>query len=311
MILLCGIPSEPPLRLVIEAAEQLGTPYVLFNQRETQYINIHLEVNNGQTAGAIQIQSMEWPLHQFTGVYARLMDYQELPENKPRGRAPADSNNVHKSQWVHSTLAEWLEIADCRVMNRNRAMSSNMSKPYQAQFILRAGFKTPITLITNDYEEVKRFLRYHKQVIYKSVSSVRSIVKILSDIKLNELKKVRHLPTQFQAFVPGTNVRVHVVGDKVFATEILTGATDYRYASEESSDIEMVPIDLSLEVIARCLNLSRMLDLPLCGIDLKRTPDDDYYCFEVNPSPAYSYYQENSGQDIAAGIVNYLSRNSS
>lgn len=306
MLLLCGIPSEPPLRLVIEAAERLGVPYVLFNQREARSADIHLEVKDGRLDGAIRIREADWSLHAFSGVYVRLMDYQDLPENKPRGRTPTDPIGVCKSELFHSTLAEWLEMTQCRVMNRNRAMSSNMSKPYQAQFIIRAGFCTPTTLITNDPAEVRNFLRIQRRVIYKSVSSVRSIVKVLSDVKLNELSKVRHLPTQFQAFVPGTNVRVHVVGDEVFATEIHTEAVDYRYASEEGLDIEMVPVDLPPEIATRCLNLSRTLDLPLCGIDLKLTPDGDYYCFEVNPSPAYSYYQENSGQDIAAAVVKYL-----
>ena len=68
----------------------------------------------------------------------------------------------------------------------------------------------------------------------------------------------------------------------------------------------MVPVNLPPEIVARCVNLSRTLELPLCGIDLKLTPDGDYYCFEVNPSPAYSYYQECSGQDIATAIVKYL-----
>jgi glutathione synthase/RimK-type ligase-like ATP-grasp enzyme len=306
MILLCGIPSEPPLRLVIEAAKRRGVPYVLFNQRETQYADICLEVKDGQVNGAIRIWETDWPLHQFSGVYVRLMDYQDLPENKPRGRTPADADAVYKSQVFHSTLTEWLEMTSCRVMNRTRAMSSNMSKPYQAQFITRAGFRVPNTLITNDPEEVRNFLRVHRRVIYKSVSSIRSVVKVLSDIKLNELEDVRHLPTQFQAFVPGTNVRVHVVGDAVFATEIHTEAVDYRYASQEERDIEMIPVNLPQEIVVRCLNLSNRLDLPLCGIDLKRTPDGAYYCFEVNPSPAYSYYQQNSGQDIATAIVKYL-----
>ncbi len=306
MILLCGIPSEPPLRLVIGAAERLGIPYALFNQREARYANIHLEVKDGRVDGTIQVRETDWPFHGFSGVYVRLMDYQDLPENKPRGRTPADPTAVSKSRLFHSALVEWLEMTDCRVMNRNRAMSSNMSKPYQAQFIIRAGFHVPATLITNDPEEVRTFLRLHRRVIYKSVSSVRSIVKVLGDVKLSELRKVRHLPTQFQAFVPGTNVRVHVVGNAVFATEIHTEAVDYRYASEEGRDVEMIPVDLPSEVAARCLSLSRMLDLPLCGIDLKRTPEDEYYCFEVNPSPAYSFYQENSGQDIAAAIVAFL-----
>ena len=306
MILLCGIPSEPPLRLVIEAAERLGAPYVLFNQREAQSAEIHLAVKGGRVEGTVRIRETDWSLQAFSGVYVRLMDYQDLPENKPRGRTPAEPCGVYKSELFHSTLAEWLEMTPCRVMNRNRAMSSNGSKPYQAQFITRAGFHTPTTLITNNPEEVRNFLRIHRRVIYKSISSVRSIVKILSDVKLNELGKVRHLPTQFQAFVPGTNVRVHVVGDEVFATEIRTQAIDYRYAGDEGLDADMVPVTLPPEVAARCLSLSRTLELPLCGIDLKLTPDGDYYCFEVNPSPAYSYYQECSGQDIATAIVKYL-----
>jgi RimK-like ATP-grasp domain len=306
MILLCGIPSEPPLRLVIEAAERLGAPYVLFNQREAQSAEIHLAVKSGRVEGTVRIRETDWSLQVFSGVYVRLMDYQDLPENKPRGRTPAEPCGVHKSELFHSTLAEWLEMTPCRVMNRNRAMSSNGSKPYQAQFITRAGFRTPTTLVTNDPDEVRNFLRIHRRVIYKSISSVRSIVKILSDVKLNELGKVRHLPTQFQAFVPGTNVRVHVVGDEVFATEIRTQAIDYRYAGDEGLDTDMVPVTLPPEVAVRCLSLSRTLELPLCGIDLKLTPDGDYYCFEVNPSPAYSYYQECSGQDIATAIVKYL-----
>ena len=306
MILLCGIPSEPPLRLVIEAAERLGIAYILFNQREARYADIHLAVKDNRVDGSIRIRETDWPFQEFSGVYIRLMDYQDLPENKPRGRTPADEIDVYKSQLLHSTMSEWLEMTDCRVMNRNRAMSSNISKPYQAQYIISAGFRVPTTLITNDPEEVRNFLYDHQRVIYKSVSSIRSIVKVLSNAKLNELRKVRHLPTQFQAFVPGTNVRVHVVGDALFATEIHTQAVDYRYASEEGHNIEMVPVNLPMEIEERCFSLSKKLNLPLCGIDLKRTPEDDYYCFEVNPSPAYSYYQENSGQDIATAIVKYL-----
>lgn len=310
MILFCGIPSESPLRLVIETAERLSIPFVLFNQREAGYCNFHLEVRKGQASGEICIQGTDWPLHLFSGVYLRLMDYRDLPENRLHERTAIDTdeiyNNLYKLHMLHLALTDWLEISELRVMNRHHAMNSNISKPYQSQFISKAGFCTPITLITNDPEEVRSFLRLHRHVIYKSISSARSIVKMLNGYKINQLERIRYLPTQFQAFVPGVNIRVHVVGDAIFATEIRTEAVDYRYASEEDIGIEMDPIDLPSEISERCLKLSRMLDLPLCGIDLKRTPNGEYYCFEVNPSPAYSYFQENSGQDIAAAIVKYL-----
>jgi glutathione synthase/RimK-type ligase-like ATP-grasp enzyme len=92
----------------------------------------------------------------------------------------------------------------------------------------------------------------------------------------------------------------------VFATEIHTEAVDYRYAADEGADATMIPAPLPAAIVERCLRLSQLLNLPLCGIDLKRTPGGDYYCFEVNPSPAYSYYQEHTHQDVAGAIVRYL-----
>ena len=39
---------------------------------------------------------------------------------------------------------------------------------------------------------------------------------------------------------------------------------------------------------------------------LKLTPDQQVYCFEVNPSPAFSYYEAHTGQPIAQAIARYL-----
>ena len=307
MILLCGIPSEPPLRAVIDAADTAGVEYVLFNQRESHHSDLMLDVESGNLTGIIRIRERNWPLESFGGVYVRLMEWNCVPENVPSPvRGNPAPERVEKSRLLHEALAEWIELAECKVLNRPGAMASNMSKPYQAQTISRAGFETPVTLITNDPDEVREFLFEHGRVIYKSTSSIRSIVRELNPNDLDTLDRVRNLPTQFQAFVPGTNIRVHVVGDSVFATRIESESTDYRYAGRDGNDVVMTAIDLPDDVKERCLTLSRNLDLPLCGIDLKVTPDGDYHCFEVNPSPAYTYYEEQTGQPIAKAIVSYL-----
>lgn len=56
----------------------------------------------------------------------------------------------------------------------------------------------------------------------------------------------------------------------------------------------------------RCLRLAHALGLAVAGIDLKLTPDQQVYCFEVNPSPAFSYYEAHTGQPIAQAIARYL-----
>jgi D-alanine-D-alanine ligase-like ATP-grasp enzyme len=45
------------------------------------------------------------------------------------------------------------------------------------------------------------------------------------------------------------------------------------------------------------------LDLPVAGIDLRCTPSAEWYCFEVNPAPGFSYYQQATGQPISSAIA--------
>jgi glutathione synthase/RimK-type ligase-like ATP-grasp enzyme len=62
-------------------------------------------------------------------------------------------------------------------------------------------------------------------------------------------------------------------------------------------------VELSAELASRCVSLTRALGLVFAGIDLKITPDDRVVCFEVNPSPAYSYYESHSGQAISSAVA--------
>jgi glutathione synthase/RimK-type ligase-like ATP-grasp enzyme len=304
MILLCGIPSEPSMRLVREQLDRLQAPYVLFNQRQFADVDIEFEMIDGQMEGNIRLGESGYSLGQFEGVFTRMMDDQGLPEirNEPAG----SPHRIH-CRSVHETLARWYEIAPVPVVNRAVPQTSNGSKPYQAQLIRKAGFLIPETLITNDPNLVMEFYSEQKRIIYKSISAVRSIVQEFEPQDLARLEQIRWCPTQFQAFIPGTNLRVHVMGDKVFPTAISSDATDYRYASRQTGEnAELREVELSDEVAERCIALSKSLELPLAGVDLKVTPDDEVYCFEVNPSPAFSYYESSTGQPISEAIARYL-----
>jgi hypothetical protein len=96
MLLLMGVPSELPLRMAIQAAESLDIPHVVFNQRESQFIDLYLEIEDGIPTGVLRIQGSDYPLDGFTGVYVRMMDYQDLPENRLR-EAPASSRKKSRS----------------------------------------------------------------------------------------------------------------------------------------------------------------------------------------------------------------------
>jgi len=204
-------------------------------------------------------------------------------------------------------LMALLEDLPCAVVNRLGGGMSNHSKAYQALLVRQSGLLTPPTLVTNDPEAARRFYEQCQgDVIYKSLSGVRSIVRRMGAEQFARLPLLRHGPAQFQAFVPGENVRVHTVGDQAFATRVYSESVDYRYASREGRTVEMEPAVLPPSITAACLRLARRLDLLLTGIDLKETPEGDYYCFEVNPSPGFLYYEQGSGQPISAALANLL-----
>lgn len=303
MILLCGIPSETPLARVRAQLERLDVDHVIFNQRRFADAAIEFEIHGRRIKGVLRIDGKCHRLENVQGVYTRLLDDRLLPE---LAQEPAHSARRRRCRALHDALAQWSELTPARVVNRAAAMSSNASKPYQAQLIRAQGFAVPPTLVTNDPQLVLNFRDRHRHVIYKSISGIRSVVQTLQDEDLARLERIRWCPTQFQAFIDGTNVRVHTVGDALFATAIRTEATDYRYAHRQGGSAELEATELPDALAEKCLRLARSLGLAFAGIDLKITPDGRVFCFEVNPSPAFSYYEANTGQPIAEAVARYL-----
>jgi len=303
MILLCGIPSEPPLAAVIERLDAAGAPFALFNQREFASCRLAWTIAGGRIAGQLEIDRRTYRLASFESVYIRLMDDQLLPEleHEPPGSPPRMA-----SRRLHEALIGWVDLAPGRVVNRYRQMGSNGSKPYQAQLVRRHGFRIPETLVTNDPGQARAFRDRHRRVVYKSTSGVRSIVTELGDDDLDRLEAIRACPVQFQAYVPGFDVRVHTIGGESFATRIDSPGTDYRYAGHGDHGTRLAPFDLPEGLAERCLELADGLGLAFAGIDLRLTPEGEAVCFEVNPSPAYSYYEAHTGQPIAQALARYL-----
>lgn len=304
VVFLCGIPTESPLALVRERLEEIGAPHLVISQRRFDDTPFRFEISGGRLTGEVVLDGYRHSLESCTAVYTRLMDEQHLPELE--GEPPDSARRLRARAW-HEALSRWYEIAPIRVVNRAAAMASNVSKPFQAQAIVRHGFRTPDTLITNDPGLARAFVAQHGRVIFKSISGVRSIVREIGEDDVRRLDRIRSCPVQFQAYVDGQNVRVHAIDDEVFATAIETDATDYRYAQKQGSEpAALEPAELGDDLSTQCIALARSLELPFAGIDLKITSAGDVYCFEVNPSPAYSYYELHTGQPIAAALARYL-----
>ena len=297
MILLWGHPSDGTLASVLRALTGMGARPVLLDQRGFAGWTLSLEVG-AEIAGFIHAGGVRTDLAKVTALFARPYDFRGLPAARSLLN---DGEALRRAAEVDEGLSAWSDVAVGIVINRPAAMASNNSKPYQSR-IIAPWFEVPEWLLTTDPEAVRSFQRRHRSIVYKSISGVRSVVSLLDEARAAELDAIIHCPTQFQRFIEGRDVRVHVVGDEVFACAIESDAIDYRYDSRAAMRI----LELGDELAGRCRGLARALGLPVAGIDLRRTAQGEWFCFEVNPSPAFSYYESSTGLPIAKAVAQLL-----
>ena len=306
-VLFVGLRREAPLALAIEAAAKLGVEHDVLDEDALHLHEFEVGLHGGRWRAVWWDGRREVDLTRFAGVYTRAVPPSLLPAAvRFPPEHPPDALLPLRQQYLIDGLNAWLDVTPQRVANRLAAAASNASKPWQMQLVRACGFGVAESLVTNDAAAVRRFVRTHGRVIYKSSSGIRSIVTELKPAGLGHLHRIAALPTLFQAFVPGVNYRVHVVGPRVFCTRIESRAVDYRYAGREDCEATMHADRLPPDVAERCVRLTASLGLEFAGIDLKRTPDGRWVCFEANPSPAYSCFDDATSARIARRLVHHL-----
>lgn len=300
MILLWGCEGDSPLAAVRAALDRAGIPVFLLDQSRSGETEIALSAGCSVT-GEIRAGAARCNLAGVSGVYVRCHKARAVTPGADRNEALA-----RHADRLDAILCAFLDVTAARILNPLEAMATNGSKPYQSAIIAAHGFAVPDTLISTAPDEVEAFAARHGEIIYKSISGVRSIVARLRPEHADRLADVAWCPTQFQQYVPGRDYRVHVVGEAVFTAEIVCEADDYRYAARRGEHAAVHPSRAPLFVEERCRALAAALGLALAGIDLRLTPEGEWYCFEVNPSPAFTYYAAATGQPIAQAIAALL-----
>lgn len=296
MIIIYGYPDDDPIRLAIEAVADTGADYLVVDPRRLDRQDL---VTGVAMDGWMRVDGRRIALTDVSAVYAR-----PLPPRATDAGAAAGA----RAEAFGEAFVTWLETSSALVVNRPRAMESNASKPYQIQLIARAGLVVPETLVTSDPDEVLAFRRQHSRIIFKSISGIRSIVREFGDADRARLGLITSLPVQFQAFVPGRDVRVHVVGRETFAAVIDSTEIDYRYAERDGGQTAMEPFALPDEIARRCVEVTERLGLVLSGVDFRVGPDGRWTCLEVNPMPAYSYFESHSGLPISNALARLLAQ---
>ncbi len=300
LVLLWGLDGDAPMAAVRDELAALAVPTVFVNQRDVPEMDVRMTAGETMDA-AIRIGDRWIDLNNVTAAYLRPFSSCQLPAI---AKAGPDSLAWRHAAAVDDALLCWAELTSALLVNPLDAMSGNGSKPYQLEQLRGIGWRVPETLITTDPDAAQEFWTRHGEVIYKSVSGVRSKVSRLRPEHLDRFASISSCPTQLQQYVAGIDHRIHVVGTDVFACAVRSEADDYRYPEEGGTEVTVCALPFDVE--ERCLKTAEVLGLPFVGIDLRQTREGEWFCFEANPSPGFTYFEHMTGLPIARAVAGLL-----
>jgi glutathione synthase/RimK-type ligase-like ATP-grasp enzyme len=199
-------------------------------------------------------------------------------------------------------------------VNDPTAVDRANNKLWQLRVASEIGFDIPDTLVGNERSRVVGRLK-PGPAIAKTLGGAAierdgkryQLFSQLISLSGLDAAAVEAAPCIFQEQVkPGTDVRVTVVGEHVFATDIDTpaGYVDWRAAPRET--VNYRPADLPAEVVKRCRELCRIAKLTYSAFDFVRQPGGRYVFLEVNPSGQWGWIEHATGQRITEAIVDVL-----
>jgi glutathione synthase/RimK-type ligase-like ATP-grasp enzyme len=199
---------------------------------------------------------------------------------------------------------------DVRWVNDPWRDAAASHKPRQLALAERIGLRVPATLVTNDPRRARAFLAKRRKAVHKTLHGLGETwrpTRLVQPADRARLDALRWAPVVFQEYVPGVDVRVTVVGDQLFATEIDVRRTrspeDFRPVWREAP---VAPCELPEGVARRLRALVSELDLRFAAIDLRRRDDGEHLFLEANPSGQWLFLEERTGQPITEAVARLL-----
>jgi glutathione synthase/RimK-type ligase-like ATP-grasp enzyme len=217
------------------------------------------------------------------------------------------------NEWNEAIHGLW-QLVEARWMNPPGIDEIASRKAYQLRVAAETGLAIPRTLITSSPDRARAFVDVHGlgRTIFKTFSATHAVwreTRLVREQELEILDTLRLAPAIFQEYVPATvDLRVTIVGDRVFPAAIYSQGTDYPVDFRMSlGQARTEPTEIPTHLAERLMALMRRLGLSYGAIDMRRTPQDEYVFLEINTAGEFLFVEERTGQPISRALADWLS----
>lgn len=223
--------------------------------------------------------------------------FEPLPEDPPEIQFFV-LHNIESAFW------SFLHSLDCMIVNPVIPANHHEYKGHMLKLFRSRGIRVPDTVVTNDPEEVMRFYEsQNRSVIYKPPYGQAFTEKLKDeDLAPEKLAKLSNSPILLQEYIPGQDYRVYVIKDEVFAVQVMSNTLDLN----RDAEAQRVAVDIPDSVAEACVRVAEAAGLFFTGIDVRRTPEEEWVFFEANSSPDYTTDEYWTGYPLCARLADML-----
>ena len=205
-----------------------------------------------------------------------------------------------------------LEMNGCNVINTAPQIEKTVDKSFTSLILRDNNINTPDTWVYRGddqlYEKVNKLLE-KDILIYKPLfgSQGENIVKIKN---INDFKKIKNSTNIYylQKFIetkPSHDYRVLVISNTRNRKIYSMARYGKTFINNVSAGGECTPIGLGKEIIEKSIEVSKLFQMPFCGIDLIKEREK-IYVIEINSVPAWRGLQSITEDNISESITDLL-----
>tara|TARA_B110000196_G_scaffold122424_1_gene106169 strand:+ start:2013 stop:2972 length:960 start_codon:yes stop_codon:yes gene_type:complete len=316
MLLIVSNKTDLATDFLILKLQETGVKYYRLNTEDYLTIwDFEWQCNDGVVKLMISENGSFLDINLIESAYIR---QPRLPESK----VEESEVEFYKREVGEGLRTLWRSIPDHKWLNPPYKILRASNKPEQISKAISIGFKVPNTCITSNSKVADHFYNNNNEdIVVKAVKNgflfdgeaarIAPTRKILKE-EIFALDDYEKMPLIFQKRIEKEyDIRVTVVGSKVFSTAILSQeyletSTDWRVSSHLGLELKHEKITLPLSLEKMCVQLTRENGLRYSAIDLILSTNGEYYFLEINPNGQWAWIESLAGYPIRDSIISEL-----
>lgn len=314
-VLLITNKSDITTDFIVQELKRQGIPFFRLNTEEiTKSISLSFNIEKSEFLIIDKDFNISYDCLKFTSVYYRRP---EIPEVSIEGLSQGEQIFI-ANEFTFFLEGFYKILKNAFWFSPVYAIREAENKIHQLILAKELGFEIPRSLLTTDYVCANDFFySTSANCIIKPIKSglitEQKNDKVVFTSKIDcfpeDPVSIENCPSFLQEHIGKTSdIRVTVVGNKIFSTEILSQNRHETEVDWRKGENVLVHkrIDLPTDLEEKCTKLVNTLNLKFGAIDFILDKNGNFIFLEINPNGQWAWIEHQTNYPISKEIVEIL-----